>query len=265
MSDAAVMELLGNYVILIFLSTVRIAVAFLLMPVFSRNTIPGLVRNSMFFSLAIISVVIQPLDSPVALSTMIWVQLFAKEVFIGVAIGVFFGLFLWAFDAAGVILDTQVGMSFALSFDPIIGNEATLLGTLLSRLAVYLFVASGGLLLLVVALLESFATWPLLTPIAGLREASVMLFEAELSRFMSLAVRIAGPVLIVLFLIDVALGVINRSAQHFNVFFLSTSLKGVASIAVLIVLLPFLAEQLYSEITSQAGKIDDYLQRFLLP
>ncbi len=263
MSDAAALDVLGNYSIIIFLSTVRIAVAFMLLPIFSRNMIPGLVRNSMFFSLAIISVVVQPLESPVNLSTMLWVNLFAKEIFIGVAVGLFFGLFLWAFDAAGIILDTQIGMSFALSFDPIIGNEATLLGTLLSRWAVYLFVAAGGFLLTITSLLESFAAWPLLTPISGLREASVMLFEAELSRFMHLALRIAGPVMIVMFIIDVALGVINRSAQHFNVFFLATSLKAMASLVVLMILLPFLADQLVREIMLQAGQVDAYLSRFM--
>lgn len=264
MDDATVLEMLGNNSILIFLSTVRISVAFLLIPVFSRNMIPGVVRNAMFFSLAIISVVVQPLQSPVELSAMLWVQLFAKEIFIGVAVGIFFGLFLWAFEAAGFMLDTQIGMSFALSFDPIIGNEATLLATFLNRWAVYLFVAAGGLLLVVTSLLESFAIWPLLTPIGGLREASVMLFEAELSRFMHLALRIAGPVMIVLFLVDLAMGVINRSAQHFNVFFLATSLKAMASLIVLMIMLPFLAELLVNEIVVQAGSIDNYLSRFLI-
>ncbi len=247
-SDAAVLETFGNYAILISLSAIRIAVAFLLMPLFSRNAIPALVRNSMFFSLALISVVVQPQEAATNLEALVWVELFAKEVFIGIAVGVFFGLFLWAFEAAGVILDTQIGMSFALTFDPVIGNEATLLGTLLGRWAVYLFVATGGMTLMVGALLESFSVWPLLEPVGGLREASIRLFEAELSRFMHLTVRIAGPVMIVMFLIDIVLGLVNRSAQHFNVFFLSTSIKAMASLLVIIILLPFLADQLVGEI-----------------
>lgn len=264
MSEALALESLGNYAILIALSTVRIATAFLILPLFTRDMIPAVVRNSLFFALAIISVTVQPLESTLDFSTMVWVQLFVKEVFIGLAVGVFFGLFLWAFEAAGVVIDTQIGLAFALAFDPIIGNEATLMGSLLSRWAVFLFVSAGGLLLAVNALLESFAVWPLLEPIGGLREASVRLFEAELSRFMNLALRIAGPIMIVLFLIDLVMGMINRSAQHFNVFFLSLSIKSMAAIAVLIVLLPFLAEQLLTEITQQAGQIDNYLNRFLL-
>lgn len=45
-----------------------------------------------------------------------------------------------------------------------------------------------------------------------------MLIEAELSRFMYLALFIAGLIVIILFLVDMMLGVINRSAQHFRTF-----------------------------------------------
>jgi len=265
MDEAVSLELISSQAILVALSTIRIAVAFLLVPIFSRNNIPAIVRNSMFFALALVSVATHPveLESVQQMTTLVWADLFFKELFIGIAVGVFFGLFLWAFEAAGVFIDTQIGMSFALSFDPVIGNEATLFGTLLSRWSVYIFVGTGGLTLLVGALLESFVAWPLLQPIGGLREASVMLFEAELSRFMNFAVRIAAPIMIVLFLIDVALGMINRSAQHFNVFFLSTSIKGIAGIAILIILLPYLAQQLVGELASHTGQVEDYLQRLL--
>ncbi len=64
-------------------------------------------------------------------------------------IGVFFGLYLWAFEAAGVVIDMQIGASFALFFDPIIGNEVTLIGSFLGRWASYVFLAAGGLMLLV--------------------------------------------------------------------------------------------------------------------
>ncbi len=263
MDDAATLALLSDKAIVTALSAVRIATAFLVVPVFSIKTIPAIVRNTMFFSMALISVWVQPTETDLTLTAAIWTELFAKEIFIGIAVGIYFGLFLWAFEAAGVIVDTQVGMSFAQSFDPIIGNEATLIGKFLSQWSVYLFVASGGLLFLVGALLESFAVWPLLVPIGGIREASSMLFYAEMSRFMNLAIRIAGPLLIVMFLVDVALGLMNRSAQHFNVFFLAAPIKALACIVVLIIILPFLSEQLVSQLAVQAGTIESYLSRLM--
>ncbi len=264
MLDAELVDLLRDNVLLVALSALRVSMVFVLLPLFTREGIPPLIRNSIYLALALVSVAVQPAVPADAFQTDIWIMLFAKEALIGIAIGFFFGIYLWAFEAAGVIIDMQVGSSFALFLDPIVGNEVTLIGSLLGRLATYLFLASGGLMLLAGALLESFAIWPLFQPITGIKEASVMLFETELSRFMFLVVRIAGPVMVVLFVIDLAMGLINRYAQQFNVFFLSISVKSMASILMLIILLPYLVEVLVGEMGVQAGGINAYLQQILL-
>lgn len=263
MGDAGAFTDLGSWVLVLSLSALRISMAFLILPLFSNETIPALVRNTMFVSLALISVFVQPDVSFGEWDTAMWIALFAKEAFIGVAIGIFFGLFLWAFEAAGVVIDMQIGASFALFFDPIVGNEVTLIGAFLGRWAVYVFVATGGMLLLTGALLESFVVWPLAEPVGSLREATVRLFEAELSRFMELTIRIAAPVMAVIFCIDVAMGLINRYAQQFNVFFLSMSIKSIATIALLMVLLPFLAEVLFDELAPRGGNVNDWVELLL--
>lgn len=223
-----------------------------------------MVRNSMFLALALLSILIQPSAQVDQFSTAMWINLFAKEALIGIVIGIFFGVFLWAFEAAGVVIDMQIGASFALFFDPVVGNEVTLIGAFLSRWASFIFLASGGLLIMTTALLESFVIWPLVEPISSIRSASVALFEAELSRFMSITLRIAGPIMVVIFIIDVAMGLINRFAQQFNVFFLSMSLKSMAAILLLIVLLPFLMTVLVDEMQIQAANIGDILNNVLI-
>jgi len=263
METAELFRWLGDNVILLSLSAMRVSIAFLLLPLFSKEGVPAMVRNSMFLSLALLSILVQPSAQVDLFSTAQWISLFAKEAFIGAVIGVFFGLFLWAFEAAGVVIDMQVGASFALFFDPVVGNEVTLIGTFLSRWASFIFLASGGLMLMTGVLLESFVIWPLVEPISGLKEASVALFEAELSRFMNLAIRIAGPIMAVIFIIDLAMGLLNRFAQQFNVFFLSMSIKSIATLLVLIVMLPFLMGLLVDEVQTQSAAIPDYLKNVL--
>ena len=68
----------------------------------------------------------------------------------------------------------------------------------------------------------------------------------------------------VLFVIDLSMGLINRYAQQFNVFFLSISVKSMASIVMLIILLPYLVEVLVAEMAVQASAINAYLQQVLL-
>jgi len=260
MESADLFKLLGDNIIVLSLSALRVSVAFLLMPLFSKDGIPVMVRNAMFLSLALLSMLVQPSVEVAHFSTTMWISLFAKEALIGAVIGVFFGMFLWAFEAAGVVIDMQVGASFALFFDPIVGNEVTLIGAFLGRWANYLFLASGGLMLITGALIESFAIWPLVQPVTSLKMASVALFEAELSQFMSLVIRIAGPIMAVIFTIDLAMGLINRFAQQFNVFFLSMSIKSMATIALLIIIMPFLVDVLTSELQIQSAHLASYLR-----
>jgi len=250
---ATLFDLLTEHVLILSLAALRITVAFTLLPLFNKEGIPPLVRNTLFVALALVSIVIQPTLSVESISASVWVNLFLKEAFIGMVIGVFFGLFLWAFEAAGVVIDMQIGASFALYFDPIVGNEVTLIGSLLSRWAGYLFLASGGLLVLTGALVESFSLWPLMEPITSFRVASLRLFEAEYARFMSLAVRIAGPVIVVLFILDVCMGLINRYAQHLNVYFISMSLKSMVTIVLMMMLLPYLVNVLMAEIQTASA------------
>jgi len=263
MESAELFGLLGDNVIVLFLSAARVSIAFLIMPLFSREGVPAMVRNTMFLSLALLSIMVQPSANVADFETAMWFGLFAKEALIGAAIGVFFGLFLWAFEAAGVVIDMQVGASFALFFDPIVGNEVTLIGSFLGRWANYVFLASGGLLLMTGALLESFVIWPLIEPITSLRMASAALFEAELGRFMGLTLRIAGPIMAVIFIVDLTMGLMNRFAPQLNVFFLSMSIKSMAAIVLLIVLMPFLIDVLISEMQIQSAGVSERLNSIL--
>ena len=263
MESAELFRWLGDNIIVLSLSATRVSIAFLLLPLFTKGTLPAIVRNSMFLSLALLSIMLQPSGQEIQFSTAIWIALYAKEALIGAVIGVIFGLFLWAFEAAGVVVDMQIGASSALSLDPLAGNEVTLIGALLSRWAGFAFLASGGLLLMTGVLLESFVVWPLITPVDGVKEASIAVFEAELSRFFALTIRIAGPFMAVLFVIDVSMGLINRFAQQFNVFILSMSIKSITTIFLLIVLLPFLLDVLVNEMQIQAAVVPDYLQTIL--
>ena len=256
-------ELLGANVQTVGLSMTRVAASFVVMPLFTREGIPALVRNAMFLALTVIVVTVQPPLELGELGTADWIALFAKEAFIGAVIGIFFGFFLWAFEAAGTVIDMQVGSSFALFFDPIVGNEVTLIGSFLGRWSAYLFVAAGGLLLMIGTLLESFSIWPLGRPFEVFRLASVALFEGELARFLGLAMRIAAPVVVALLVIDAAMGLLNRYAQQFNVFFLSTSVKSMASVVLLVALLPYLGGVLVDQLAEQPRRVEAALERVI--
>jgi type III secretion protein T len=221
---------LGDTALLLGLSTTRVAVAFLLVPLFTQELVPTLVRNAMFVAIALLSLVLQPSSGPLTLTTWQWVTMFAKEAFIGGTIGFFYAGVMWAFEAAGQVIDNKIGATQAQVTDPLSGHQTSLNGAFFSRLASWIFMTSGGLMLMIGTLLESYATWPVRSPLPPLAPAGAQLFQSEFGRIMLMTLIVAAPALVLLYLVDGVLGLINRFAPSLNVSSLAMSLKGVAAI-----------------------------------
>ena len=144
-----------------------------------------MVRNAMFLAIAMLSLLLQPSAGPIALTGWQWIPMFAKEAFIGGAIGLLFAGVMWAFEAAGQLIDTKVGTTQAQVNDPLSGHQTTLNGALFSRLASFVFMSGGGFMVLIGTLLESYAMWPVHSPLPTLAEGGMRLFEGEFGRIMA--------------------------------------------------------------------------------
>ncbi len=255
---------LSDLALLIGLAVTRIAVAFLLIPIFTSELIPAMIRNAIFIALALLIVAVQPVIDVKTMTSLGWLKLFFKEAFIGLVIGFFFGAILWAFEAAGQIIDTKVGATMASIVDPLSGHQTSLTGAFLGRLANFVFMFSGGLMLLTGTIIESYGLWPIASELPDLKRLSVTMFEAEFGRLMLLMLAIAAPALVLLFLIDAVLGLINRYAQQLNVFSLSMSIKAWASTAIVLLMLGVIVQLLVSEIAARPQLVMNAL-RLLLP
>ena len=253
MESIALLGHLSDQALLLGLSTTRIATAFMLLPLFTGDLIPATIRNAIYVSFGVLALSLQPTVTNAAVMHINWMLLFAKEAFIGCGMGFLFGSVLWAFEAAGQLIDTKVGATTAQVTDPLSGQQTPLTGAFLGRLANFVFMFSGGLLLLMGTLLDSYSLWPVLSTKPVLVKAGMTIFEAEFGRLMLLALLIASPALVVLFAIDMVLGLVNRFAQQLNVFSLSMSLKTWASTAVLMLMMTSMIQQLIADIQSRPG------------
>jgi type III secretion protein T len=244
---------LGDTALLLGLAAARVAVAFLLVPLFTAELIPATVRNAMFLAIALLSLLVQPAGTPLTLSTWQFVGLFAKEAFIGGVIGILFSGVMWAFEAAGQVIDSKVGTTQAMVSDPLTGSQVSLNAAFFGRLASYVFMAGGGFMLMIGTLLESYVLWPVRTPMPRLVEGGARLFESEFGRIMLLTLLIAAPALVFLYVIEGVLGLINRFAQQLNVFSLSQSLKAVAAVWIILVQTVTLVQLLQDDLLSRGG------------
>ena len=247
-------EMLGNNVLGIGLTLPRIIAAFLALPLLSSSSMPPLVRNSFFVSLAI---VVFPLASATAPYTSMgdgsWPVVIVKEVFVGLAIGFTFGIVFWAIGAAGNLIDAKVGTTMASIVDPLAGHQTSLTGAFLSQFAAWLFMASGAFVLFLDLLLTSYQVWPVNEFLPRLSQVGEVFFVGQFNTMMTLAVMIAAPALVVMSLIDIGFGLINRYAQQLNVFQLALPIKAWVSTWIVLLMLGELVQVVLQNIASNKG------------
>jgi len=244
---------LRDSVLLLGLSASRVAIAFLLVPLFTNELIPALVRNAMFMAIALLALLMQPAAAPFSPGGFQLIGLFAKEAFIGAVIGFFFAGVMWAFEAAGSLIDTKAGTTQGQIHDPLTGQQVSLNGAYLGRLASFVFMSGGGFMVMIGTLLESYTLWPVRSAMPSLAMSGLRLFEGEFGRIMLLTLLVAAPALVLLYLVEGALGLVNRFAQQLNVFSLSQSLKTVTATWILLIQTVALVQLLQDDLLSRGA------------
>jgi type III secretion protein T len=225
------------------LSSPRIAAAFLILPMLSKEDAPPLVRNTIYVALAIAVVpFLGTAGASLPRDFAPWAGLVIKEALIGAMIGFAFAGVLWAVGMAGDLIDTKVGANMASIIDPLGGHNTSLSGAFLSRFANYLFLALGGLTIFLDVLLGSYQVWPVNSAWPQVNARGLAYFADSFGSMMSLAFMLSAPAMILMSMIDISLGVMNRYAPQLNVLPLTMALKAwLASGVLLLGLTAFIA------------------------
>jgi type III secretory pathway component EscT len=83
----------------------------------------------------------------------------------------------------------------------------------------------------------------------------------QASRLFALSILLAGPVVLVLFVIDVGLGLLNRAAPQLNVYQVTLTLKSMLGLAVLGAALPLVLERVLRGMFEVSAALMSLLQR----
>lgn len=196
-----------------------------------------------------ITVTVAPLAGPPA-DVQLWsgagVLVLAQELLIGAAMGLVIRLAFAIVDVAGEITGLQMGLGFAIFFDPQHGTHTQVIAQFLGLLATLTFLSLNGHLLMISALAESFRA----LPVGGLGPAGpawLMLANLGGSIFAS-GLMLALPVIAALLITNVALGVLTRASPQLNFFavgFPVTILVGWAVLTLMLPLMPPILGQVF--------------------
>lgn len=234
-------QLLRPFVVALSLCMPRLMTAFLVAPFLNTELITGLTRRCIVLALVLI---VFPTILPFLQTTQInlgfVVAIAVKEAIIGALLGFLAGLFFYAISAVGHIIDHQRGAAFASMMDPATGAQSTPMASLFTQMTITLFFISGGFMLFLSGIYESYRIWPIDSYWPRFDPAFTRFFLERLDDMFALSLLLSSPLLIALFLSELGLGLINRFAPQLNVFFLAMPIKSAVALIILLFYLPFL-------------------------
>jgi flagellar biosynthetic protein FliR len=214
------------------LATFRATGLFLMLPMFAFQSVPRILRVGLA---ALVGWVAVPYMAGTA--GLVWpagpgefVLLVAKEVSIGLLMGLAVRMIFIAVDLAAHILAVEVGLNPAPEFDPSANAGGNPLGTGLFYLGLVMFVA-GGHYAVFYSFARSFELFP-----SGLQApdtAFVAYIVRQTARLFETGILMAAPVLAVNFLVNLGFSLLGRVVSKMNVFMLSFSVRILAGLAML--------------------------------
>lgn len=210
----------------------RMTGIFIFAPVFGSSVIPMRVKALLAIVLAFSVYPIVPAQLPIELNVFTLGLAMGTELLIGLVIGYGASLPLIAMQLGGVMIGHQLGLGLAQVMDPQFNEQTEVLSQFLFMVALALFLMLDGHHAMFAALIESYRSVPLggyrpdgtaLTMIVGLLRAT---FE--------LGMRVAAPVLCLIFLETVAMGFVARTVPQLNILSLGFPLRIMAGLSMLI-------------------------------
>lgn len=225
-----------DQVITFFLIFVRFVGLMVYMPLLKNKNLISMGKLALAFWSSLLVIFLIPLPEVLPNSMFAFFFALIIDFFVGVMMGFASGVMVAAVETAGTLMDTQAGLSAASVLDPASGNQQAILGHTMNELATLLFLLMYGHHLVIGALFESFYLIPIASPIDFSEGAKYVLSFGQDLFF--IAFQIAAPIVLVVFIIDFAFGILNRVAEQVNVFQLGFQVKPIISIVILLGIIP---------------------------
>lgn len=228
----------------------RITAFFVVAPVFSSRGVPNTFKIGLGFFISLIVFLTYGVGQSAPI-TAEYVLVVIREVLIGLMLGYVVYLFFAVVQTAGALMDLQIGFAMANVVDPHTGVSAPILGNFKYMMMLLVFLMMNGHHYLLTGLMDSYQWMPLDNELFGrLMSGSITEFLTRtFATTFLLGIQVAAPLVVAMFLADVGLGFLTKTAPQFNVFVIGIPLKILIGLFLLILLMPGMAvlfEKLFS-------------------
>lgn len=220
------------------------------MPMRLRSAITLLVALLLLPGAAPVPAPAEVLDFPLPVLT---------EMAIGSAIGLVAAVIVHAATMAGEVLSLQMGLSLGPAYSPVPEMQVSGVAPFVSLMALFVYVAVGGHLMMLEGLAASLEALP---PGGAIDFAGAAPLVAAAGQMFTCAVTIAGPVMATLLLVNVALAILSRAVPQINAMLLSFPVTIGVGLLMLAASLPLVSSttaRWFSAVPTQMQRVFDTL------
>ncbi len=222
----------------------RVSIILFMLPLFGARGVPTLLKVGLSMVVAIVITPVVPFPAHLPQTDLEIALAVIDEAIMGLTLGLGVKMLLSAVQMAGQFMSFQMGFSMARAIDPQTGVQSTALSQFLYLFTILIFFAVDGHHMFIRALVTSFTAAPLSEFSIDTNLATVLIKTS--ARMFLIALQIAAPIMIALFLSNLCLGIVARTVPQVNILMIGFPLNiGLGLIffgLTLSQLLPFLTE-----------------------
>ncbi|MEZ5284209.1 MAG: flagellar biosynthetic protein FliR [Vicinamibacterales bacterium] len=222
-------------------------------PTFGGSSAPSYVRVGLSMLLAALAMPIVPVPAVPSLASL--GVIVAREMAIGLAMGLSVRAILAGAEFGGHVTSSQLMLSYGSVIDPQGGARNTLIATLFSNLALFTFFAINGHHILLRGLEASYEALPIgVGAIGSSLSGSVMRMLGVVFVF---GLRLAAPVVVVMLVVELATGLVAKAAPALNLMVVGIPIRlviGLLAVAAIVPQIPAVSTRL-AEAALEAGRI----------
>ncbi|PKL35505.1 MAG: flagellar biosynthetic protein FliR [Spirochaetae bacterium HGW-Spirochaetae-1] len=217
----------------------RMSAMIVIAPFYSSAVIPMRLKALLSFLIAlVIFPIIASHGYKITGNMGIYYLMVLREVVIGLYIGFLVSVMFASFQLAGQLFSVQMGFGINEVLDPLGQVSVPLIGQLQNLIGLLIFLAIGGHHFLIEALYRSYELAPLVSADKAVMGQLFKYLMYTFSGMFIVAIKIALPIVGVLFLISVSMGVLAKAAPQMNIMMMGFPFSIVVAFGLLIITAP---------------------------
>ncbi|RDL43646.1 flagellar biosynthetic protein FliR [Marinomonas piezotolerans] len=207
-------EQLLNLTFSFLLPFFRIGAFLMTLPLIGSQLVSVRVRVIFAF---VIAIIVTPVISvpPYDAISPAFIVLIAEQLIVGIVLGFVVSVLFQVFSLAGQLAAMKAGLGFAMSNDPANGVTVASMGQYYMTMAGLAFLGTGGHLVMIELLVQSFDYWPIGSGFDSQRYWDVL----QLGGWMfEKALLIVLPLAVATLIMNISFGVVAKASAQLNVF-----------------------------------------------